>query len=168
MEIKSLIDKRNVNDIIYHACCAVRVFSDLPAEVFPDLQKSPKKGGFLTIIDRITGYKYLTVIIGEVPSNKMEKYAELSGEKAERLFRTFNELKHQSSWESRDPDNGKWGGAITAADLIISFSGLTEAGDEAVCLDIAYKLNWSNYNEITKIAENNNNPLFDPMHDKLN
>ena len=73
---------------------------------------------------------------------------------------THDELGHLTSFESRDLDNGKWGGAIVADAFIISLSGLPEQADEAVMLIVAVELDLLSMINASEIAEKNNNEIF--------
>jgi len=117
--------------------------------------KREKKGGIFRYMPEnriLTGSSnpYIETI-GEVQTDKLNLYGAISGEKAARLYsdwlRAFKEgdpLKVFSSWQTRDFDNSKYGGAIlinhSNASVpanqrscdILSFSGLVEPLDEAV------------------------------------
>lgn len=75
--------------------------------------------------------------VGMVKSEKAKKYFDLSAEKATRLNRMYDERGDLSSWQSRNPDEQQWGGAIIAGDWVLSCSGLPELWDEAVMLATA-------------------------------
>lgn len=82
---------------------------------------------------------------------KLPKYYLLSIEKAMRLANDIVEEDHVSSWESRDEKRKLYGGAIRVfgtvrqvsnlpVQIILSFSGLTEAGDEAAMVLTALRM----------------------------
>jgi hypothetical protein len=71
-------------------------------------------------------------LIGEITNDQTDLYTELCKEKANRLRENIKE--HKLSWQSRNEDEEKWGGAISDGDHIWSFSGLTEAQDEALMI----------------------------------
>ena len=95
-----------------------------------------KEGGVFVILDSKTGVLVFACLVGKASPEKAKKYFEVALEKANRVFVE----KLQTSADSRDPDNGKWGGAIRGKVFIYSFSGLTEAQDEvcsiAACMDL--------------------------------
>lgn len=95
-----------------------------------------KRWGYLTIRRREDGRVLLVTQIGECPEEKAEKYMRLSLEKGERLhyFQTHNDI---SSWQSRNTSESRYGGAICAGPLILSFSGLPEYADEAAMIKLA-------------------------------
>jgi len=91
-------------------------------------------GGYFCLADGVTGFPLLIFPIGIMPEEKVVKYLAFCQEKAKRLAKHSD---HMSSWESRNPDENQWGGAIKIEDLIYSFSGLPELGDEAAMLGCA-------------------------------
>lgn len=120
-----------------------------PTEVITQVEKSVKKihlllppadrdrlRGYLSVFDAKAEALRMLVMIGNVPAEKLEKYQRLSIEKASRLAKYWKLYKHYSSFESRNPEEEKWGGAIYVGDhTIFSFSGLPdELADEAVLL----------------------------------
>lgn len=116
---------------------ALRTALENHKEKYPNFQK--KYGGFLCIMDRKKGKIIKTVLIGAVPAGKAARYESLAKEKAKRLFSHLNE-GHLTSYESRDPEADKWGGAILTENLILSFSGFPEDGDSFICLSTAHTL----------------------------
>lgn len=121
-----------------------------------------KKGGYFCVADGLSGTPLLVALVGEIPLEKVEKYMEFAQEKARRL--SFH-IGHVSSWESRDPDHDQWGGAIRIEDMIFSFSGLPELGDEVLMLLVGnlYGLreNASLDGHLAEIAKRSNNPYWD-------
>lgn len=121
------------------------------AEELVELTKSLKSntacersGGVLTWgIDNLSYRR--SILIGTVDDpNMLEKYRRFSEEKAVRLYSDWlrNPKTAVSSWQSRNRDADKYGGAVlfgedgntTESGEIISFSGLKEEFDEAVSL----------------------------------
>lgn len=90
-----------------------------------------RSGAYLCIADASSGLPLFIALVGEVPDDKGEKYLVFCQEKARRLA-AYRE--HQTSYESRDPGQNKWGGAVRGGEFIFSMSGLPELGDEAVML----------------------------------
>lgn len=98
-----------------------------------------REGGYFCVADGKNGLPLLTVLIGKVPLEKALRYLNLCQEKAARLSMYPG---HGSSWESRNPEENQWGGAIrVGTDFIFSLSGFPELGDEAVMLDTAWHIN---------------------------
>ena len=92
--------------------------------------------GFFFVAANAQGFPLLAFPVGEIPAEKFFKYAEFALEKARRLGQ---HSEHMTSWQSRDPDNGQWGGAIRVpgCQVIFSISGLPEDLDAAASLALA-------------------------------
>lgn len=119
-------------------------------------------GGYLCIADGKNGLPILVMLIGEVPLGKAPKYLEFCQEKAGRLAGHPN---HESSWESRNEEKNRWGGAIRFRDLILSFSGLPELGDEAAMLRAAEDVDGHKFSDIAeRIAKRSKNIYWDALH----
>ncbi|QQG42499.1 MAG: hypothetical protein HYW15_03265 [Candidatus Giovannonibacteria bacterium] len=104
----------------------------------------------------------LIVPIGNISEEKAEKYLSFCQEKAKRLAQ---HAEHLSSWESRCPDQNRWGGAVRVGDFIFSMSGFPELGDEAIMLATAgiYYKGWQSpkaIDTINIIAERSQNPYW--------
>jgi hypothetical protein len=148
--------------IITHAYFVVSeaeaLFGDTPAW-------KDREGGCFCLADAVGGFPYAVVFIGSMLVEKSQKYLALSQEKALRLALNPN---HRSSWESRDPDKQKWAGAVRVGDLIFSFSGLPDLGDEAIMLATASAFYLENGHAemlqvITAIAAQSHNPYWEPL-----
>ncbi len=123
--------------------------------------KPERRGGYLTVLVRGEPGFSLCSRVG-IFVDDSEQYLAFSQEKAERLQGLWHQ--HLSSWQSRDPDNGRWGGAICADQLIISFSGLPELVDEAVVTAAAYWLGEiTEYSQVLKIADISRNPFTEEL-----
>jgi hypothetical protein len=141
-------------------------------EKFISLPQNPnpeKKGCYICVMKGIGPKTLLVTELGDCDIKVSEKYFGLSQEKPFRLL----VRGHFSSWQSRDLDAGKYGGAITAPpcslglkvgrDIIIGISGLPEKGDEAVALVIALIFNWIIISDARRIADISNNNLLEPL-----
>lgn len=96
--------------------------------------KKDQYGGYLTIFDK-EDKEILTIEkIGEIPEEKEERYKNLSREKGERLFLHQG---HLCSFQSRNPEEDRYGGAIRTENLIISFSGFPEDADTLFVIEVA-------------------------------
>ncbi len=98
-----------------------------------------RRGGWLCVIDTRKdpyGRVVLHQQIGEVPTEKVDRYKLLSLEKAQRLIRYPD---HRTSYETRNPACMQYGGAIRVNGCIISFSGLPEVWDEILVLFAAWE-----------------------------
>jgi hypothetical protein len=147
----------------------VETFSQLPGQ-------AEEKVGYFSARSDVDGRILTLFQVGTCRPEKWCKYATLSLEKGERLFH-FKE--HQSSWKTRNEGIrilalgqsgffepwGKWGGAIRLAghQLIFSFSGLPELGDEAVVLWVAVKIGLLSVEKAKEIATISSNPFLEQM-----
>ncbi len=117
-----------------------------------------RKGGYCTIVDRMSEEVVATFEVGHPEHRKAERYRQLSVEKALRLLETNDKLGHLTSWQSRDEQADKWGGAIIVGDYIFSFSGFApDLVDEAVMILAARTLSFLNEGEAESLANTNNN-----------
>ena len=93
-----------------------------------------KSGAAFAVVSRNSGQLLFPPhFIGCVSDEKLEKYARMASIVKPRQL--MDNLDHLSSWQSRDPENGLWGGAVTMSPYeIFSMSGLTEHGDEGMVL----------------------------------
>lgn len=101
-------------------------------------------GGHLTIVNA-NGAILFDDEVGIPAPEMIARYRVNAREKAERLR---NSPFHVLSWQSRNPDMSQWGGSVRlpALGIIISFSGLTEEEDAALCAHIALHMGWANDN----------------------
>ncbi len=130
-----------------------------------------RNGAYFCVMDDKTGQVIFITRIGKIEEaedpqfdTKADKYFCLAAEKAARL-RDSDDL---SSFASRDPENGMWGGAIrTNADktgLILSCSGLPELDDEAVMLSTAVRESVMAKADADTVAQISNNVMFFNMN----
>jgi len=105
--------------------------------------------------------------IGPIPSDKALKYFGLCQEKAIRLAEQRELHGHHSSYQSRVPEQGKYGGAICVDRMIWSCSGFSDQGDEMVMLLAARYFLIGSPNQISAvsrcqlIAKLSSNPYWD-------
>ncbi len=133
---------------------AEKVFQEyikLPEEL---TNRSDRKGGYLTVLNTQINRIEAIRLFGELPKEKAVKCIKISQEKANRLYQKIfvENLNHLTSWESRDPDNTQYGGAVYNPyciynNYILSFSGLPEIGDE-ICMLVLQVLISSRKNEV--------------------
>jgi len=105
-------------------------------------------------------------LVGEVDGDKFEKYHFISNEKGMRLARNLKH-GHVSSWQSRNPDNDEYGGAIyfiiklgdESFRVIFSFSGLPEKGDEAAMIMAANDMDQLRLPACSKIIDASENDI---------
>lgn len=145
----NLSDKQ-VRNLLSHAQQLYPRFAD---KYCPD-----KKGGYLCIAGFV-GPPILVAEIGDNPPDKKLGRWNVCQEKPARLARYAHELGHVSSWQTRDPANKKYGGAIWLPQYNcgLSFSGAPESLDETfVCL-IARKeevITLAEVDRIRKVSDN--------------
>lgn len=157
--INNQIGKETIQTVLNEASLMMDLFINLPGNPKPDRQ-----GGYFTIVDRAIEQVLLVSRIGQIKTEEANNYLLFSQEKARRLMLSPD---HISSWQSRDPKNDKWGGAIKTPEFILSFSGLPELGDEAVMLLTAWDLNWLKSAEVLLIAEKSSNHFVKALSHKL-
>jgi hypothetical protein len=124
--------------------------------------------GYFTVFDDTADFVgaglLLVCQINICPPDDAEMYLNISQEQAKRLFSRKEDV---SSFQSRNPETGKWGGAIRAAHSILSFSGLSEMANEALMVFVARKAiwplktdGWISQNEADLIAHISRNPYI--------
>ncbi|MFH1405066.1 MAG: hypothetical protein ABIH21_03135 [Patescibacteria group bacterium] len=117
-----------------------------------------KKGGFLALRFRGDAAPFLLLKEGEPLVEKHVKYSSLAPEKAGRALLPDGNV---SSWQTRDPENGKWGGGICpSGEWAMAFSGLPELADEAFCLILARLLGMLSAEDADRIASISNNEMY--------
>lgn len=144
-------------DIIKKAELYINILCELPQNQSPE-----KRGGYLTIMDAYSGLILMVIAVGDIPQEKFGRYIFLSQEKAKRLQGKPNNI---SSWESRDVNAELYGGAVRCYPLIVSFSGLSEDGDEALSLALGCDLLDLNFQGpiSDSIINLSNNKLYKPL-----
>lgn len=121
-------------------------------------QGDGRTGGYLCFRDLATDAVFYAPM-GKIDPLKREKYIEFCQEKALRLSRN---QEHFSSWQSRVVSDSQYGGAIrTGFDEVLSFSGLPELVDEALCLAIAVIVGSLEHSAAEEIAALSSNPHFE-------
>lgn len=121
-----------VGDAMWVAEEALRKLLELPEYT------DTRAGGYLVLMEAHTGAIVSITRVGVVMPEKEQKYISFASEKARRLFATHKVNPDiVTSWQSRNPDDDKWGGAIWSKNWIVSFSGLPELADEAMSLSVA-------------------------------
>ncbi len=138
-----------------------------------------KRGGALFMA--LGGFSEQVILaVGDIPEDKREKYRMIASEKAHRVYahwlrgKWLNREDHVvSSYQTRDPDNLMWGGAILFENVpnplaprpsIISFSGLSEWADEALSFVIGHSFGLDvDKSLVSKVKDISKNPLLDDM-----
>lgn len=117
-------------------------------------------GGYLCVYDstQLPGQPPMMILrIGEPDENKLTRSFSLCQEKAGRLLANPT---HLSSWQTRDVQQGRYGGAIRTKDHVLAFSGHIETADEAVLVNAACALGWLERSTAGAIASFSNNELI--------
>ncbi|MDD5342350.1 MAG: hypothetical protein PHI73_03365 [Patescibacteria group bacterium] len=134
----------------------------------PENDKPGRRGVYLCVREQQTGLVVLLMPFGQFEDNRFaDGCFDFAQEKTMRLL---GHPDHISSWQSRSPDLRLWGGGIVCPNvrLIVALSGLTEAGDEALAVTLAYKMNWLSNTQagaITTISGNRVTPaLLTALH----
>ena len=117
----------------------------------------------------------LSCVVGQIPPEKYNKYARLSDEKAQRLCCLGLAEGHVSSYQSRQPDQEQYGGAVAFVTVasevkgdsgrhpyIVRFSGLPELGDEAAMalVGTSFLTTIGSETQLKAIADASNNNLL--------
>jgi hypothetical protein len=124
-----------------------------------------KKGAYFCWADDVqTGAPSFILRIGEVQPEKSEKYLTLCAEKARRLA---GYPDHFSSWQTRNPNQNLWGGAVRGYALL-SLSGFPELGDEACMLVLMRKIWPELESRADRIAEMSSNPYYKLLWELVN
>lgn len=141
------------------------IFRKLANKVVPFVAEQctdGKKGGYIFLCAP-SGMRFIHDKFGNPDPEKVDKCREFSRESAERLI---SNPEHHLSWQSRDPEHDKWGGAVRLlGGHILSFSGFPELTDEALCMSIARNMKWIDDTQITKyLGISNNIDHFNEVH----
>lgn len=134
-----------------------------------------RKGGYFVLLDKIRRAILYKIMVGAPYEGSIKRYWDFSEEKARRLM--YNRT-HFSSWQTREVENGEFGGAVTAPRgsrglkegkrYILSFSGLPEMADEAICTVVAMIFRWITWSDAQKIMAVSGNTLIRPLLEACN
>lgn len=127
--------------------------------------KIMRTGAYLTIVNRHTQQVVLQVLIGAGPPEKVAKWRQLSAEKCVRLL--GHQPYNETSFESRSPENNRWGGAVLGTDYVFGLSGLDELGDEAAMFLVAIKCDQCDRNATLGRISKERNPQLRHFLDKI-
>jgi len=108
-------------------------------------------GGYLSVFDLsdIPESPLLLLRLGRATVESFSRRMIFSLEKAERLM---IDPSHYTSFQTRDPKKGQWGGAVSLnCGLVVSFSGLKEEEDEAFSLALSQRMGCADSSEIDEI-----------------
>lgn len=123
-----------------------------------------RKGGYFCAQESNFNIPFLVSQIGEPAEEKRRKYFPLSQEKA---FRVYVICGTETSYQTRNPAEDKWGGAIRVGKYIFSFSGFPELVDEAVMIVLALRLRIINLETAKRLGSYSNNPHIIQLYSSL-
>lgn len=120
-----------------------------------------KCGGYLAVwticLNDVPGNLLLLAALGYSPEEKWAKRMEVAMEKCQRL-ESGEGAGHLTSYESRNPEIGRWGGAVRGPRHIYSFSGLPELWDEAAMFVLAIRLHQLRKDDVLAQISEERNP----------
>jgi hypothetical protein len=112
--------------------------------------------------------EHLVEVLGELDEERRLRCTAFAREKARRTLLNYDARCDVSSWESRQPDAGKYGGAIVTAEYVLSFSGLAENVDEALVNCVAVLCGLHTQDDADLIAAVSGNEFFPPLMESAN
>ena len=133
----------------------LEVLFDIALEYCGEHDKSG--GHFLLALETGAPFTLQRVDIKGLTEERAAATREYAQEKVNRLL---EHESHCASRLSRDPDQKKWGGAIRINGGFMSFSGLPEYADEALCLRLAVLFELLPSDRAVAIAQTTKNPFF--------
>ncbi len=161
----------NYRTVIEKAEYLIKISQELKENPSPE-----KSSGLLTIV--LNGFsEEIPLKIGDISLDKELKYKRLSKEKAHRVFSHWlrnnyskNPVEVVSSYQTRNKDEGKFGGAVlfereTGNEFpeIISFSGGSEFTDESISYILGENFGLAKEGLLYKVKNISKNPLIDEM-----
>ena len=133
-------------------------------EKFPK-EMEGRNGGYITLQEvgciQPALAASITIVGRDIDEERFLSFEVNSKEKARRLAHLANQEDHVSSWQSRDFDNKKYGGAIATMGWVFSFSGLPELLDEYLMTHLAIELGMMQGDEVKFIASISENEYLD-------
>lgn len=112
--------------------------------------------------------EFLVEVLGELDEERRLRCTAFAREKARRTLLNYDARCDISSWESRQPDAGKYGGAIVTAVYVLSFSGLAEKVDEALANCVAVLCGLHSQDDADHIAALSGNEFFPQLMELVN
>lgn len=128
-----------------------------------------KTGGIFYCLNWSTGKFLLMASIGYNDPKQMPARMAVAQEKAYRVFVLTGMTTFVTSYDSRNPDLGLWGGAVgirgrnDRSDLVLSFSGLPELWDEAAMLVTAVPSHEMSEDMVLAHISDERNPHLRPL-----
>jgi len=124
-----------------------------------------KCGGYLAVWSIYLpppGRLELLAAFGYQLQETLAKRMEVAMEKCRRLDNGDGQ-GHLTSYESRNPEIGRWGGAVRGLQHIYSFSGLPELWDEAAMFVLAIRLHELRESDVLAQISEERNPHLRPL-----
>ncbi len=125
-----------------------------------------KRGGYLAVwtvyLNNVPGGLRLLAPVGYSPEDKWRKRMEVAEEKCQRLD-SGDGKGHLTSYESRNPKIGRWGGGVRGPQHIYAFSGLPELWDEAAMFVLAIRLHQLRADDVLALISEERNPHLRPL-----
>ena len=144
---------------------AIQVFSRIFEHALVLFGSEPEWAGRTGVYFCIADERGEPAVIARVGEpTKPEKYLAFCQEKAKRLAA---HPEHVSSYQSRNPAQDHWGGAIRANYWLMAPSGAPELGDEALVMGTAWVLRLADEDTLAAIAKYSNNPYWQRLRDSL-
>jgi len=160
-------DDREVVRIMAFAQTAMAYLYQVMLKIGPTLdppRDDRERCGLMSVVMNVETAQYWAFPVGIVNPAKAQTYLDTALEKARRL-RAQLKYGDVSSWQSRDEENGRWGGAIvTESEIreIYSGSALPQLGDEALELLLAIGQRRMGVKRALEIAAISDNPYLKP------
>lgn len=153
--IKSILSPPTINKVLQELSRILGFILESDLILTPE-EKNRYKGGYLCIAEMTHGTPQLLCMVGQIATDYVDKCKKRAEESAQKVA-AFHLL---SSWENRNADQDKFGGAIHADGAIISFHGFPEWVDEAISVSIAHSLRQIDDVTIQKISTISCNPFI--------
>jgi hypothetical protein len=118
---------------------------------YDELVKAGKAGGYYSQTSREYGVCTLLLPSGPIPGDKVEGRRDFSLEKGFRLWTHLGQ-GHCTSFQSRDPTNNKWGGAVAGFESLHSFSGCPEELDQVYSCLMAVRFDDMSFEEAGRLV----------------
>lgn len=142
---------------------------DVAVDQLKDSGINDKTGGIFHCLNWSTGKFLLMASIGYNDPKQMPGRMAVAQEKAYRVFVLTGMTTFMTSYDSRKPELGLWGGAVgirgrnDRSDLVLSFSGLPELWDEAAMFVTAIRSHEASEDLILAHISEERNPHLRPL-----
>lgn len=125
-----------------------------------EVNRPDRAGGYVSLFDFFDPSPLLVLKVGTFEFSEPERAEDCFKYSQEKGIRLQDNPDHVSSWQSRDFDRKKYGGAVRGNGVILSFSGCPEKHDELAMVRAGLQLGlFPNYDRIREIATISENAL---------